>query len=662
LLLFSACGTDGTSDTEVSSPDSLRDIASDPVPVEAEIVVEVIDDSSAETTDLPTHVLGLPLKTDGVLYAGAASVEITPDIKGPGPVYIAGFGRNRIAEGVRDPLWARALVMSKDREYVAVVALDLVGMTGYRSGLAAGKLADLGWSRERLLVHTTHTHAGPDSIGMWGPDETHTGLDSEYQDRLVDAIVESVEKAAAQAVPATLRAGSLSMGSVSPYFTSSDLGGKLDSVGRTLGLIRDTRDPVTQDDGLTAIGLFSSDGDAVAALAHVHTHMEVSGGGHHLSSDFAHAARELLESRMGGTGIIWVGAVGGLQTPLGVPMPATDSDGSMVWSKCDESAIVEGDPLCDGASPGDPRIDEDGDPVPSWTSDDGWERTDSYGRLIGRLAADLLEAADESPDPVLSLDSVSLMLPIENRLLQVAGMVEDTAVLEPLIVLIEEFYPEYEEYIQTVVDSFEGTVLDFPEDHMVKSDECLKQATGEVRGCLPSMMWSLRLGPVHVLTVPGELFPELWLGTPSGAVSEYEDASLRGPGSTYFGYTDPDCADVPYEECRTRVQIGECDCLNAHAAPYVLSFEDEASPLNDWIDAPFPVLLGLTGEMTGYIIPEPDTNIIIARPLDVMFHIPEVFETVEFASGAGEHYEETVSLGPSLSRILQGAAAILLSP
>lgn len=650
ILLALGCGS-GTGLPGDSAADAADQGQGDAPPLSDTVTVD---------TAGPTRILGLPLEENGILYAGASAVDITPDPGDPDPIYIAGFGRDRIAEEIRDPLWARALVLSWNREYVAVVALDLVGMTGYRSSLAAKELADMGWDAKRLLIHTTHTHAGPDTVGLWGPDTSHTGLDPVYQERLVEAILQAVKSAAENAVPVSLKAGSIRTASVSPYFTSPEFGGK-GPVGRTTGLIRDTRDPVTTDDTLTAVGLIDEEGSTVASIVHVHTHVEVSGGGHALSSDFAHAARLVMEARFGGTGIVWIGAEGGLQTPLGVPLPATDEDGRILWAECDEAAITNAEPECKDAEPGDPRVDAGGDPVPTWTEDEDWARTDSYGRLLGGLAADQLDQAVEVEAPQLVLRSTPLMLPIQNRYLQVFGRVEDTSVLDPLVELIKVAYPEYLEYIQEIYDSFEAAILDYPEEYLVTGEDCPLEAAGQVTGCVPSRMWSLKLGPVHILTAPGELLPELWRGTPAGAEAEYQDASLRGPDSMYFGYTDPDCAGVPYEDCRITVQIGECDCLNAHAAPYLLSGEPVAPPLISYIEEEFPILLGLTGEMTGYIIPEPDNTLLLTRPLEEMFSVPGVLDTLGFAENAKEHYEEAVSLGPAVATKLQQAAAIIFA-
>jgi hypothetical protein len=62
------------------------------------------------------------------IAAGFAAVEITPDLAGEKPVYMAGYGMNRKAQGVHDSLFARAVVLADGEEKVAVVSVDLVGL------------------------------------------------------------------------------------------------------------------------------------------------------------------------------------------------------------------------------------------------------------------------------------------------------------------------------------------------------------------------------------------------------------------------------------------------------------------------------------------------------------------------------------------------------
>src|SRR5687768_2163678 len=61
------------------------------------------------------------------LLAGFAEVDITPALKGK-PVYIAGYGMNRKATGVHDPIMARTVVLSAGGERIALVSVDLIGL------------------------------------------------------------------------------------------------------------------------------------------------------------------------------------------------------------------------------------------------------------------------------------------------------------------------------------------------------------------------------------------------------------------------------------------------------------------------------------------------------------------------------------------------------
>ena len=62
------------------------------------------------------------------LTVGFADADVTPPIDGKTPVYIAGFGNNRKATKVHDPLMARAVVLSDGKQKIALVCADVVGL------------------------------------------------------------------------------------------------------------------------------------------------------------------------------------------------------------------------------------------------------------------------------------------------------------------------------------------------------------------------------------------------------------------------------------------------------------------------------------------------------------------------------------------------------
>src|SRR3979411_1113570 len=68
-----------------------------------------------------------PARDLAVLQAGFGEVDITP-LVGKKPVYMAGFGKNRKAADVHDPLVARAVVLADGHSKIAIVSVDLVGL------------------------------------------------------------------------------------------------------------------------------------------------------------------------------------------------------------------------------------------------------------------------------------------------------------------------------------------------------------------------------------------------------------------------------------------------------------------------------------------------------------------------------------------------------
>ena len=133
------------------------------------------------------------------LEAGFAETDITPPLKDK-TVYLAGFGHNRKATGVHDPLKARAVVLRHGDRKIA-------GCQSRRGRLlsAAGRrpcAPAQGFTY--VLVSSTHNHEGPDTMGLWGPCRFSSGIDAAYLRLIVESsIVEAVRAADAARRPVT---------------------------------------------------------------------------------------------------------------------------------------------------------------------------------------------------------------------------------------------------------------------------------------------------------------------------------------------------------------------------------------------------------------------------------------------------------------------------
>src|SRR5262249_47239693 len=160
---------------------------------------------------LPLLLVGAapPARPDAQpLEVGFAEAEITPKVeaKAKKPVYLAGFGNNRKATGVNDPLMARAAVLSDGKTKIALVSVDLVGF--FHGNVETVRKALTGF--DYVLVCSTHNHEGPDTLGLWGPSPLKSGVDPDYLALVEKKIVEAVKAADKGRTAVTARIGTTS--------------------------------------------------------------------------------------------------------------------------------------------------------------------------------------------------------------------------------------------------------------------------------------------------------------------------------------------------------------------------------------------------------------------------------------------------------------------
>jgi len=209
----------------------------------------------------------------------AAAIPVDPDAAS---VYLAGYGVRR-ATAVRDPLGIEALALRWRGCAVVVVTLDLIGLFREQAAaVAAAAREEIGPGAPPVVVTCTHTHAGPDTLGLWGPDARTSGVDPAFLAATVRAGGRAAAEAWSRRRPATLRVAE-------------------DVVD---GVARNARDPGVLDPVLTVL-----DWEPVARVVHFACHPEVLGG------QDTRISRDLAGFRRGGE-ICWQGALGGMVTPV----------------------------------------------------------------------------------------------------------------------------------------------------------------------------------------------------------------------------------------------------------------------------------------------------------------------------------------------------------
>jgi len=282
------------------------------------------------------------------------------------PVFMAGFGNDRQATGYNDRLWARGVVIDGAGGRIAIVSLDVVGYFNNEIQTIRS-LVDPASQIDYAVVHSTHQHEGPDTIGIWGPDELTPGTDLGYLDFINQSVADCIDEAAANLQPARIK------------FATTD------SIGLSLGIdIEDDGDGVADGKGLVDDDLISpgTDGRIVDArlsimqvtelappfgvvmtLVNFASHPESLGSNNTLiTSDFPHYARETIEASEGGMAIWVSGDLGVLQGPLDLDVFDPDTNQPAV-RRTFRWAEVHGEQLGDRVVAGIPT--QPGNPLAS---------------------------------------------------------------------------------------------------------------------------------------------------------------------------------------------------------------------------------------------------------------------------------------------------------
>jgi hypothetical protein len=231
-----------------------------------------------------------------MLRAGAAKVDITPEAVRD--TFVAGFGMGKRATGVHMPLEASAVYIEAGDARVVFVSLDLVGLLEAWIDKIRAAVTEVPGTA--LVVACTHTHAGPDTMGYWGPSifkvfPRSDGKNPAYMFRLVERVAACVDEAVRAARPVTVR------------FASFE---------HDAEWVRNDRKGGGRYDHVEAVGLDDERGRRLATVINFAAHPETLWEHNTLlSPDFVGPLRARIASEVGGEVVYWSGPLGAMLTP-----------------------------------------------------------------------------------------------------------------------------------------------------------------------------------------------------------------------------------------------------------------------------------------------------------------------------------------------------------
>jgi hypothetical protein len=221
------------------------------------------------------------------LAAGVCRRVITP----PRGIYLIGYGdRSKGNLGVHDDLSATALVLDDGEKRIAIVALDILTINEFIVDRVRARLG-----KTEAILCCSHTHSGPIAYA----DEKSPPKNREYIDTLVENIVQAVQEAEADLIPARL---AYSHGQAGVGINRRE---KMPDGRMEIG-----RNPAgPRDKSVQVVSIYTGENHRLATLVNYACHGTVLGPDNLLvSADWIGVMRERVEQELGGLTLFLQGA------------------------------------------------------------------------------------------------------------------------------------------------------------------------------------------------------------------------------------------------------------------------------------------------------------------------------------------------------------------
>lgn len=230
--------------------------------------------------------------------AGAATRTINPE---KDSLYLAGGKANRLFIDVHDNLYVKAVVLSNSNNNLTILTFDCIGLLypQLQEIRAKIKMELPTINAEHIVMSSTHTHAGPDVVGIWGKDLAHSGVNDKHMQLIVNRAVEAIKEATEARKPVSISYGTGSFGE---------------------DWVKNISEPSELDRSVSIIKFSDPNGKNIAMLTNFACHPTImDDASTAASSDYVWGYYKYLDSAQGGVNMFLQGAIGGWVQPEGVP-------------------------------------------------------------------------------------------------------------------------------------------------------------------------------------------------------------------------------------------------------------------------------------------------------------------------------------------------------
>jgi hypothetical protein len=307
----------------------------------------------------------------GLFYVGAAKADLTPTKAELGEgFYLGGYAIGPVHQAtrvLRDIYFRVIAIRDRNGNQALIGSIDSQGYSiAYQNGpygfadIESYAQQHLGIPASHIVLQATHSHNGPDEIGVWG------GVPGDYMVRITQAIESAITNAAHSEQRAFLKVGTADMSGFSGTFGSNT---DVTNTGDNQDYPMDNQLRVLQ-------AISPADGGVIATMVNLSTHATIYGPRDEVAPDWPGSTATYLEhdeedmpagvsyGYPGSTAIVTVGAMGHTW-PAGIP--ASDTDRGVV------------------------PIDQEKNLAPDGQGTNNWE-ADVYGNAVAQRAIDAVSS------------------------------------------------------------------------------------------------------------------------------------------------------------------------------------------------------------------------------------------------------------------------------